>query len=192
MRLTNCKKCGRPLPSQFGAGRPRQFCDPCQNYKSKKYGLSHQAIRRRLLPLAYGNPCGKCGLPMVKGQSLDLDHSTPLRDDPTAKGDRIIHTGCNRAWNKRRQGPRLNTTERGYGAAHQKLRNEWKPRVERGEVPCARCGQLIEPGARWNLGHTDDRTGWTGPEHPLCNQRASAKVAVQWTRKQLAWNSRVW
>ena len=72
------------------------------------------------------------------------------------------------------------TTARGYGAAHQALRNRllaaWKP-----GQPCARCGQPM--WHRWttdadgkrvsaiDLGHNDQRTGYTGLEHRGCNRR---------------------
>ena len=39
-------------------------------------------------------------------------------------------------------------------------------RVARGDVPCARCGLLIDPSQEWDLGHSDDDpTLYSGPEH---------------------------
>jgi hypothetical protein len=64
--------------------------------------------------------------------------------------------------------------DRGYGRAHELQRKAWAPRVKRGEVKCARCDQLIRPNDEWDLGHTDDRTAWSGPEHRGCNRRAGA------------------
>lgn len=73
-----------------------------------------------------------------------------------------------------------NTTERGYGNAHQALRRRWAPKVKRGEVDCARCGKLIQPGTPWDLGHDDeDRTIWTGPEHAKCNRATAAHAAAK-------------
>lgn len=41
------------------------------------------------------------------------------------------------------------------------------------------------PQDRWDLGHTDDRTAWTGPEHAHCNRKAgqtnSARMREHWT-----------
>ncbi|MFJ9114470.1 endonuclease domain-containing protein [Streptomyces sp. NPDC102394] len=61
------------------------------------YGYSHQALRRALLPDAYGKPCPHCGKPMLRGQSLDLDHT------PDRSGYRgMAHASCNRADGARR------------------------------------------------------------------------------------------
>lgn len=64
-----------------------------------------------------------------------------------------------------------NTTARGYGHHHQQLRKRWAPNVAAGVVDCARCGERIEPGDPWDLGHDDhDRRVYTGPEHQACNR----------------------
>lgn len=73
------------------------------------------------------------------------------------------------------------TTSRGYGATHQREREAWahgtggRPSVDRGEAHChARVCLMptrrIRPGEPWDLGHTPDRTAWTGPEHRRCNR----------------------
>jgi len=70
---------------------------------------------------------------------------------------------------------RGSTSRRGYGTKHQRIRASWSPKVAAGLVNCARCGQPIEPGRPWDLGHTDDRAGWTGPEHRVCNRRVGGR-----------------
>jgi hypothetical protein len=55
------------------------------------YGGPHQAIRRALLPYAYGQPCPRCGWPMLIGQPLDLDHT-----DDRAGYLGLSHSSCNR------------------------------------------------------------------------------------------------
>lgn len=82
--------------------------------------------------------------------------------------------------------PRGSSTARGYGVAHRAMRARWQEIVDAGEATCARCTGPIHAGQPWDLGHTDDRTAWTGPEHPSCNRsvggRNGARVANQ--RKQ--------
>lgn len=73
---------------------------------------------------------------------------------------------------------------RGYDAEHDRLRARWKPRVERLSVHC-HATVCVEPvrlillGQLWDLGHTPDRTAWTGPEHRTCNRSAGGKAAHQ-------------
>lgn len=67
------------------------------------------------------------------------------------------------------------TAARGYGGPHVKLRDQWKPLVDSGQASChaAIClmpSRRIQPGTPWDLGHTPDRTTWTGPEHQRCNR----------------------
>lgn len=77
---------------------------------------------------------------------------------------------------------RGSTTSRGYGTKHQALRRQWKPKVDTGTITCAKAAvgkclevhdgrsPLIAIGTAWDLGHTDDRTTYTGPEHLRCNR----------------------
>jgi hypothetical protein len=74
------------------------------------------------------------------------------------------------------------TTDRGYGWQHQKTRQQWAPRVDAGQVDCARCGRPIPPGTQWDLGHDDhDRRRYTGPEHQTCNRTAGARRGARIT-----------
>lgn len=84
----------------------------------------------------------------------------------------IAHT---RAAEKRR-GTRQ---QRGYDAAHDRLRAYWEPRVQTGTIRCAKpeCRRLIAPGEPWDLGHTEDRTGYLGPEHERCNRSDGGRAA---------------
>lgn len=73
------------------------------------------------------------------------------------------------------------TTAAGYGAEHQKRRALWKPYVLSGGVDCWRCGQPIQAGQAWDLGHDDhDRRITRGPEHATCNRatRGPDRIAV--------------
>lgn len=84
------------------------------------------------------------------------------------------------------------TTERGYGSTHQSERARWKPMVDRGHAVCARCQLPIRPNEPWDLGHNDDRTAWTGPEHPLCNRAAGGRNGAAVTNAQKAMTVRDW
>lgn len=66
--------------------------------------------------------------------------------------------------------------ERGYTAAHQRERAQWKRILDRRPWPCARCGEWIQIGDAWDLGHDDhDRSKWVGPEHPACNRATAGR-----------------
>jgi hypothetical protein len=76
-----------------------------------------------------------------------------------------------------RQGSRQ---ARGYGRQHELQRQAWEPKVKRGGVHCHAkvCfmpARLILAGQTWDLGHNEDRTQWTGPEHTKCNRSEGGK-----------------
>jgi hypothetical protein len=68
----------------------------------------------------------------------------------------------------------LTMEQRGYGAVHYAVRKRLKPFVDSGMAHCARCGMQIKAGEPWDLGHTEDRMGWSGPEHRACNRATAA------------------
>jgi hypothetical protein len=87
------------------------------------------------------------------------------------------------------------TGARGYGRSHKAERDRWSPKVDAGLVDCVRCGDPIEPGRPWDLGHNDERTAWTGPEHRTCNRRAggiNGAAVTNAMRKTGARSSREW
>lgn len=92
----------------------------------------------------------------------------------------------------RRVSTRGTTTQRGYDAKHKSERKRLVPIVARGETLCARCDCLIEPGDPWDLGHTDDRTAWTGAEHSDCNRAAGARKRNGMYAPALLTASREW
>jgi predicted Fe-S protein YdhL (DUF1289 family) len=82
----------------------------------------------------------------------------------------------------------VKTAARGYGNAHQRLRRRWAIRVDRGEVHCARCGRLIEPGTDWDLGHDDeDRSIYAGPEHRACNRATRSHRKAKRSKARADW-----
>lgn len=66
------------------------------------------------------------------------------------------------------------TTQRGYGNTHQQLRRRLLATFQPGQ-PCARCGQPMWDKRHIDLGHTDDRTAYTGLEHRRCNRGDGAR-----------------
>lgn len=75
--------------------------------------------------------------------------------------------------------PREGTTkQRGYDYQHKKLRAQVKQMVDAGKATCWRCGEPIQPGADFDLGHDDDdRTKYRGPEHQACNRATAGRRA---------------
>lgn len=77
------------------------------------------------------------------------------------------------------------STARGYGQAHRKATEAMRPVVEAGGVRCVRCGATIVAGLlrrrdgklvrNWVLDHNDDRSGYLGAAHLLCNAKAAAR-----------------
>jgi hypothetical protein len=62
--------------------------------------------------------------------------------------------------------------------AYKAMRQRLAPVVAMGNVECARCGELIEPGSDWDLDHRDDGKGWLGPSHRSCNRRGGWEKMV--------------
>ena len=98
------------------------------------------------------------------------------------QGQRFCHAHAH-AYNQQRG----SSTARGYDAAHRHLRRAWEARLATGETHiCAKCGQPVTAADQWDLGHTDNRQSWTGPEHRSCNrddgQRKATASAEHWTR----------
>ena len=81
--------------------------------------------------------------------------------------------GTRQLYAARRRSERM----RGYGPDHQKARRVLAPFVASGLANCARCGEPIEAGEPWDLGHDDfDRRFHSGPEHARCNRGAPNRL----------------
>lgn len=71
---------------------------------------------------------------------------------------------------------------RGYGAAHDRLREQWRPKVELGGVHCHEpvClmpARLILLGQPWHLCHDRETGKYLGPGHVKCNTSEGGKAA---------------
>lgn len=77
-----------------------------------------------------------------------------------------------------------NTTERGYGADHQRERRRWQPLVASGTAECAEpeCldpgGREIDAEAAWDLAHDRANGGYLGPAHRACNRSEGARYGA--------------
>lgn len=79
-----------------------------------------------------------------------------------------------------------NTSARGYGNNHQKLRAKFKRLVDSGGATCSRCGEWIRPGTRWHLDHADVPLAhelgiYNGASHAHCNNSAAHTKREQHT-----------
>ena len=83
---------------------------------------------------------------------------------------------CRGQYHRTRDQGRGSSAQRGYGAAHRKLRSQYEPAVRAGMVTCWRCEQPITPDQSWDLGHDDhDRSRYRGPEHARCNRQTAGR-----------------
>lgn len=59
---------------------------------------------------------------------------------------------------------------RGYGAEHARLRARVQDRIDDGQtVRCVTCNVQLH-GRAWDLGHTEDRAAYRGPQCQPCNR----------------------
>jgi hypothetical protein len=70
-----------------------------------------------------------------------------------------------------------------YGYNHRKLRKQVAPMVAAGKANCWRCGERIDPGTDWDLGHKDNGNAmeYMGPEHPACNRATTGRQTSPFT-----------
>lgn len=81
-----------------------------------------------------------------------------------------------------------------YGYEHRRLREQWRPRVERGEVACAcGCGWRIEPGQAWDLGHDRaDPSRYAGPMLASHNRNTTVERRLRGRLRGFHWRSPAW
>lgn len=59
---------------------------------------------------------------------------------------------------------------RGYDAAHDQLRAQWQDAINSERIVCCcTCGARLH-GRAWDLGHSEDRRSYLGPQCLACNR----------------------
>ena len=84
------------------------------------------------------------------------------------------------------------TTDRGYGADHQRERRRLKVIVDREGYVCTRCHRYQPPSTPFDLDHTDDRTTYLGASCVTCNRAAGGRKGRARARIDRVWRSRIW
>jgi hypothetical protein len=171
--ITTCVTCGADVVQKSGSGRIRKYCDrECWPSASR-------------VPTHAGGSCTICGAEMLWSQVAQPvcvqcrrqgTHRSPeLHHCPTCKRmyetTRSRQVYCSAECSPHTTGT---TTQRGYGADHVRMRRQWSTLVEIGAAECSLCGESVEPSDRWHMDHTDDRQGYRGVAHALCNLREGA------------------
>lgn len=150
-RFINCAQCNAKLHGSRGSlGQGKTVCRVCRR-------KNRPEIVRAEPPTLAELTCPTCSTDFTQTRSSQIYCKPACRPG------------------RRATKPKAPTSSRGYGAAHQALRKKWKPQVEAGLVDCARCGTRIQPGQPWDLGHTDDRSAYSGPECRTCNRSAGGR-----------------
>ncbi len=88
-------------------------------------------------------------------------------------------------------------TDRGYGPDHERERERWAPIVTSGTAlctnpHCTRPTRLIGPNEPWDLGHTEDRTSYRGPEHAACNRAEGGRNGAAVVNARRLMTIRAW
>jgi len=99
LRVCNVVGCGTLVARNARSGRcPLHQAEQRRTRDDHGYGWKHRQRRAHLLrSLNPGTPCPMCGLPMLAGQQLQLDHAIPLALDSESQGNRLVHANCNAA-----------------------------------------------------------------------------------------------
>jgi hypothetical protein len=155
-----CSVCGNLMWQSRTSLPPGQAtCQPCRR---KRVTFKPQSCTWDNSP----RTCQQCGMTY----------------DPTAYNQRYCSVACR----PHRTGLKVaSADERGYGKEHRAVRKQWAVIVEAGQANCCLCGHWIEPGSRWDLDHTPDRSGYRGAAHHTCNRRDGASRGNRTRQRRL-------
>jgi len=185
-----CPRCEQTLPLEAFPeryrGKPGNYCTNCSREYKSEYDCNHippekpwNPFVNRLIIICAKEGC-KRGISLerlARGADRCKMHKPKRIPDEDRKIRPAIPGG--------RPG---GTTAKGYGSHHQRIKEQWRPRVEAGIVDCWRCGERIPPRTQWDLGHKDgSRTEYRGPEHRACNRATKRLDRVEQPLKASGW-----
>lgn len=193
--LARCGRHRRPVQAQAGTGRHMAASDPfsflvdCNTHVAalETFGFGHTCMRHHevawpIMVVSSGGMRRPCRS-VWRLTEMGMRRCVWRRCPRLVKANERYCDEHKRAYERERG----SATARGYGVEHRRERARWERAIrERGAIPCTRCGRPITSDDAWDLGHSDDRTTWTGPEHAHCNrkagQRNSARMRERWNR----------
>ena len=94
MGLRHCEVEGCEASWYQHTGRPAKRCPEHQKNDPDRHGSAHHMLRAATIDQAYGQPCSRCGRPMLPGQPLHLDHVDGGAGDQYRPG-LYSHASCN-------------------------------------------------------------------------------------------------
>ena len=156
MKNLTCARCGRGM-AQVAKSLPQgvAICQPCRRQERGPYARDVKPTRVQV--------CVTCETPFATAVHNQL-YCHPTCRPKTGSHYKVA-----------------DSTERGYGPAHRKLRRQWAPKVEAGMTSCSLCGGWIEPGTPWHLDHEPGTLDqYRGPAHASCNTSDGGKRGGGW------------
>lgn len=152
-----CAECGHLMwRSATSLPEGQAVCHPCRR-KTPAYLERKQQLAKPKRPLV-DSECPICGAVFHQERSNQVYCSAVCRN--SRRPNWTPHVAS--------------ASERGYGKEHREERARWKPIVDAGQAYCCLCHHWIEPGTKWHLDHTPDRTAYRGVAHFGCNTKDGA------------------
>jgi hypothetical protein len=197
--MLTCAECGAQMARVMKSlPQGKATCQPCRRRLRSERGPTPPPPSRSMACALCGKTMHRGGTSLPEGQAMCLPCRRKRRTRlPTekARGWTPAHLECpicrvvfvQDVWNqvycsaacresrRRWTAPKAPAAQRGYGKAHRIARQRWAVIVDAGAATCCLCGWGIDPGSKWHLDNTPDRTGYRGVAHAVCNIRDGAR-----------------